>query len=191
MKDNIFLWNSHVVNHQGKENNQVKVENKGIKQTASTPWLTNFIYKALQSLYTIMKGSIVKLVASDRGGQQVLVDIMSTEGSFLPSYNFLGTPQALYLLPVGRDTSSTVPYKVSVKPLEQNCFELVIEGSKRGKEDLDIKIYDEATRLIFSEQVTCTGRFKRLYDLKWPQLTDVSFEVSSKYGVGVHKPGII
>jgi hypothetical protein len=160
-------------------------EHKTIQQPASLRWASNFIHKTIRVLYHLLHGSIVKQVAIDRSGQQVLVDILSTEGSYIPRYSFLGTPQVLYMLPVNADkkSSAPLPFTVSVKTLEENCYELQIEGNKASKQELGVNIYDESNRLVFSEQITYSGSFNRLYDLKWPHCTDVSFEIISKYGI--------
>jgi hypothetical protein len=153
-------------------------------QTAPLQWVKNSLHRALQAMYHILHSRLAKLVTVDQDGKQVLVDIISPEGSFLPRYSFTGTAQVLYMLPVNSATkiSKAFPFTAIVKPLEENCYELIIEGSRQKKESLGINIYGEANTLLYSEEISYTGHFNRLYDLKWPALTDISFEVISKYG---------
>ncbi|MDO1444976.1 hypothetical protein Q0590_01875 [Rhodocytophaga aerolata] len=157
---------------------------KSDTQPAPLQWVKHTLHKVLRAVYHMLHSSLAKLVTVNQDGQQVLVDIISPEGSSLPRYSFSGTAQVLYMLPVNSATKSarTVPFKAIVKPLEENCYELIIEGGRQKKEPLAINIYGETNTLLYSEKIMYNGHFSRLYDLKWPHLPNISFEVISRYG---------
>lgn len=169
--------------------NQVKGRNQTIIQTTAIHLVLHTIYKQIQASYLSTQAWMVKLADSYLNEQIMLADKIIRENSRVYLYNFLGSPQALFLLPddykewrtrnslpANKDEIQPLSSVVSVLPLDKHHYELQISGNTT---DLRVNIYDEAEVLILSEQITRKGYFSRMYDVKWAKAAAISFEVVS------------
>jgi flagellar hook assembly protein FlgD len=129
----------------------------------------------------------VKVTVTDEAGKVVLVDDLYGK-SFVRPYNFNDVPAGNYTLSVidkNGEKSLAVNHNyasleavqtVSVKPMENNRYQLTLIGNKA--ENVYVNIYDKANELIHTDVITKKGSFSRTYDLSKVNARAYSFEVS-------------
>jgi hypothetical protein len=170
------------------------VRYKGIgqvnKQTVTLHSFFNYINNTLHTTLKAIGKKLRKVLITNLSGQVVLIDEIIKEGSYLHSYNFLGTPQAFFLFPntylynpasfSENNTSKELEYtSVKVHALDNNRYEVVIHGVP-GK--LRINIYNEFKHLVFSEQISHKGSYSQVYILNPVKTASIYFEVASENG---------
>lgn len=152
------------------------------------------IHKSLtyyfQYTFKSIRDKFKNILLTSLKGQVILPDEIIREGSFLFSFNFLGTPQALFLLPNTYRLGSVSAFEnntghvlkdidVQVLPLVNCRFELVLKGKP---EKLRINIYNDCHQLVFSEQLNFKGSYNGIYRVNPFKTGGIYFEVVSKEG---------
>ena len=160
-------------------------------QTNTQKVFVNYINKQVTKAFNIIQKTLKKLLITNLNGQVVLTDEIIRRGSYLHSYNFLGTPQALFLLPNTYRCSSAYNLRdhnnnklehteIHVNTLKNNRYELVIHGIPQH---LRINLYNDSSQLVFSEQVNFKGNYSQVYSLNPFKAEGIQFEVIGKAGV--------
>ncbi len=154
-------------------------------ESSSRKAVYNLIYKSAAT-------GMVRVTISNASGRVIMVDEILATGSFLRPYNFIGQPEGAYTLTIAdRNGKTEVPleYKnevaiarpiVAVKPVNEAKYELSVTGTV---EPVVVNIYDAASNLVYSDQITLAGSYSRVYNLSKLKAGNITFEVVDQNGV--------
>lgn len=167
------------------------------KPSGSTVMVVNSVGSTLFKLrYAAEKVQThVKVTLVDENGKSIYSETINKTQGFIRPYNFKELPYGHYTMQVedesGKvieniDFNSTGAKKVIEKNVhvskvagETNKYVLMI--SSLQKDNVTINIYDNESKLLYSENVEVDGGFAKVYNLK--ELKDFSIEVSDSNGI--------
>jgi flagellar hook assembly protein FlgD len=163
---------------------EVKGAVKASVTTATKNGVYNLVYKGTGT---------VKVTITNAAGEIVMTDQINAEGGFLRPYNFTTQPAGTYTLTVlDRNGKASLPLvhggaagqfrpNVQIKPVQDKKFELTLIGS--SAQAVAVNIYDDASNLVYTDQIAQQGSFSRVYDLTKIQTGVFTFEVVSQGNV--------
>lgn len=142
---------------------------------------------------------LVRVSIYSEQGHLLLRDKIQNTTGFCRPYNFNALPIGNYTVTIedaaGKITKSIAygeeatieasnasTVNVSVQEVTASAkYELKVVGSTQSP--LQVKIYDAAYNVVFSEEITEKANFKKVYDLSKTGLTSLTFEVRNASGI--------
>ena len=161
-------------------------EVKGAVKASVTTTTKNGVYNL------VYKGTgAVKVTITNAAGEIILTDQINAEGGFMRPYNFTAQPAGAYTVTVlDRNGKASLPLvhgavqlrpNVQIESVQDKKFQLTLKGS--SAEQVSVNIYDDASNLVYTDQIAQQGSFTRVYDLTKIQTGVLTFEVVSQGNV--------
>ncbi|MEO1052910.1 MAG: hypothetical protein AAFX87_19905 [Bacteroidota bacterium] len=133
--------------------------------------------KVFRVMYKSASAKKVKVKIYNENGRIIMVDFIN-HGAFLRPYNFEKLSEGQYRLEIENGSELDVAYlnyqliqevsekAVRIKKLGEADKKIVVTIANQGKENVNIKIYDDRSNLVYKAYERLDGNFARIYNLK-------------------------
>ena len=141
-------------------------------------------------IYKATKAGYVKVSIRDSKHRTVFYETIKTVEGFTRPYNFESLDEGDYTLEIVDETGLHIEkihnYAVRVEKLFnvrkiEGGDKLILTVSGKGKETIQVKIYDGSDALVYSEEEIITGDFACIYNVR-NLAGKVTFEVTGESG---------